>query len=298
MKKFTGQISIKTNSSKGFSNSSADFKQIRTNSQIKFGDDDEFYTVKNVEPIFYIKPFAVNLTTLRKRTIEIKETVGFNVLVGDQVTLSFKEFGLAAVMKVITKGKKYKVGEELTVKEGIFSTNMSTGESESPVLRVLKASSSGGVEKVEILNQGKILEPGAKLVTLLGENAGTGCSILIEYKLLDDRKIIERLVDQKQVVGGNTELILNYAVPKGTKAGKLSLKKWAINLTFPYNGETQISSEFELLRDKTPEFGIPLMSRGSQSKEQVFNAAVKQISKKIKVLEDRIEELEKNSIIL
>ena len=288
MKTITGQISIKQGNKEAYSNSESNFKHIKTNSSIRIGDSEDFYTIKKIEPVFYVKPFSG-----QQKQIKLNEDIGVGITYGDQLVLSFKEYQLLTVVKVSSKGRNYAAGDIVSIKGGNAVVDAVTGEKQAPRLKVEKVNDAGGILKLKIEEKGKYLKTPEKAcdVISLAKN-GRGCVLIVEYKLTDERKIIERLVTQKTINDGETFLTLNYPIPENVTQGKLSIHKWKLILDSPFKDKTQINAPFEILKDLTPELGLPLLAQGSISTEKIFNLAMRQLSKKIKALEKRILDLE------
>ena len=80
-----------------------------------------------------------------------------------------------------------------------------------------------------------------------------------------------------------------YSLPTGIKEGKLSIEKWEMILVSNYQGENKIAQPFQVIRDFTPNYRIPLITKNSFNQELIINHALTILDKKIAELENKLK---------
>lgn len=289
--KLIGNIgSIKKNSNRLISSTYSDWSGVREGSFVKFNDDFNFYTVSHTEKRIFLKDYVV----LQPNIIQINEDCGININVGDSLNLSFKEYELNTC-KIISSGRGYAIGDQLTFDGGVASLNTVDNTLNSSIITVAQIGKEGQISEINILNRGKYLTAPNTNINLRG-GSGKGSSIEVSFRLTDYRTFTERDVERVEFKNAETIIYLVYSLPAGTKEGKLSTEKWEIILSSPYLGETNNNEIFEIIRDFTPYCKIPLLSPNSKNQELTFNSSMAILDKKIAELENKIRKLE-NPII-
>lgn len=284
--KLIGNIgSIKKNSNRLISSTYSDWSGVREGSFIKFNDDFHFYTVSHTEKRIFLKDYTV----LQPNIIQINEDCGININVGDSLNISFKEYELNT-WKIISSGRGYRIGDQLTLDGGVASLNTADNTLNSSVITVTQVSNEGQIAEINITNRGKYLTPPNNNTNLKG-GSGTGSSIEITFKITDHRTFTERDVEKVEFKNAETVIYLVYALPAGTKEGKLSIEKWEIILSSNYSGETNINETFEIIRDFTPYCKIPLLSMNSKNQELTFNKSMAILDQRIAELEEKIRKI-------
>lgn len=281
-------ISVKNGESKALACSQVDFGLLREGACIKFGADKVFYKIANKNQVFYIKDFI----KASPNCLRITEDTQENICVGDDLTVSYKEYEAFTVLSIVEPGQGYRVGETVTLKGGIVSQDLESGVKEAASYIVLEVNENGGVTKIGPNKRGKYtVTPDVKCYTtgFYGKN----CVLEMEYGLINNRKLVEKQVNIIVKENGHTFIYLNGSIPDGINTGKLSIEKWEIALTEKYQGDTKIDVKFETFQDFTPHYNVPLLAANSFSSHVVFNQAVALFDLKISELEARINELEK-----
>lgn len=287
--KIIGNIgSIKKDTHRLISATFSDWSTIRDGTFIKFDGDSNFHIASHTEKRVFLKDFSV----LKPNILQINEDCGVSIGVGDSLNISFKEYELAVLYKIISSGKGYRIGDHVTVSDGIASLNIQDHTINSTILSVSKIGAEGEIIEVNIINRGKYIEPPGK-ITSLKSDIGSGASAEVSYRLTDHRTFIERDVENVEYKGTNTFLHLVYPLPAEIKEGKLSVEKWEIVLTANYRGENKINQSFEITRDFTPNYKMPLIARNSQNQELFINHHLAFLDQKLAELEERIKSLEK-----
>lgn len=285
--KLIGNIgSIKKDSNRLVSSTYSDWSPVREGTFIKFNDDFHFYTVSHTEKKIFLKDFV----TIQPNIIQINENCGINIGVGDSLNISFKEYELNNY-KIISSGKGYRIGDQLTLDGGVASLNVINNTLNTSIVIVTKVGSEGQINEVSVSNKGKYLTIPNPNTALKG-GSGSGSSIEVSFKLTDHRTFTERDVQNVEFKNSETILYLVYPLPPGTKEGKLSIEKWEIILSSNYLGETNTNEVFEIIRDFTPYYKIPLLTPNSKNQELTFNNSMAILDKKIAELEEKIKKLE------
>lgn len=286
--KIIGTIaSIKKDSNKLISATFADWSAVREGTFLKFQNDLHFYTVHRVDRRIYIKDFEV----ISPNTIKVNEDVGLDISEQDTLNISFKEYELNTIHRIVNGGWGFKIGDNVIFNGGVPSLNTRDNILENAVLDVVRIGSRGEIIEIKIANRGKYIEPPPTTINL-NTNDGSGALIEASYKLANNRTFTERDVDRIEYKSGETIIYLVYPLLGGIKNGKLSAEKWEITLSSNYNGENKINEEFQIIRDFTPNYKMPLLAQNSQNQELMINRSVTILDNKIKELEDRIKKLE------
>lgn len=287
--KIIGTIgSIKKNSNKLISTTFSDWSAVREGTFIKFNDDSQFYIVSHTEKKIFLKDFIL----IKPNVLQINEDCGINISEGDSLNISYKEYEINAVYKLLIAGQGYKNGDHLTLGGGAASLNIADHTLNSAIVNVDKVGSKGEIIEFNLINKGKYLEAPPNITDLKG-GQGSGASIEVSFKLTDHRSFIERDVQKVEFQSSSTLVYLVYGLPNGIKDGKLSIEKWEIIFNSNYNGENRSSQPFQVTRDFTPNLKIPLIAKNSQNQELTINHGFAVLDKKIAELEERIKKLEK-----
>lgn len=287
--KIIGTIgSIKQHSNKLISTTYSDWSAVREGSFIKFDDDIHFYTVSHLEKKTYLKDFVV----VDSSVIQVNENCGANINPEDSLYISYKEYEISTINKIIGAGTNYKVGDRLNLAGGKASINTRDNTLNTGEITVNKIGNSGEILEVSISNHGKYIDTPPLITSLQGGN-GQNATIEFSYRLSDHRTFIERDVESVEFKSAETIIHLVYGLPNGIKEGKLSIEKWEITLTSNYTGITKINHPFQVIRDFTPNYKMPLIAQNVVNQELIYNHTIAILDRKIAELEKRIKELEK-----
>lgn len=288
MKHFGHFGSIEKNSNKIISNSESDWRGVREGTSIRFLSDKVYYTVAKTEPLFYIRDF----TFVDPGMIKLAEDSGLNILVRDYVSLSYKEYELNSVSALLTGGFGYKVGERVSFDGGNAAIDITTNSPTFLSLLIKEVGPAGEIIKFDIENRGKYLVAPAEGVTRVIWGSGKEALISANYRLISDRSIIEREVVEVRKDNGTTYLRLANSIPNISE-GKLSVNKWIMSLTADYAGETKICGEYDIIRDYSPNFSIPLLAPNNPHPELVYNEAVKMVDSEMEEIFQDVQALKK-----
>ncbi len=145
--------SIETNTNVVYSTTEGRWSLIPEGSLIRMSDDHGFYTINSVEEVFYIEKFSKH----DKTSIQIHKNVAYNILPGDIVTLSSKQWKLSTV-SINKGGEGFKKGDVIAIEGGKPSVNTHDGKLNQSILKVKHVSKKkGGVLEAGVTDQGTIL---------------------------------------------------------------------------------------------------------------------------------------------
>lgn len=288
--KIIGTIgSIRKGDNKIISSAFSDWSAIREGTFIKFDNDSQFYVAAHSEKRTYLK----NFITLESSVIRINEDCGVNINEGDTLYISYKEYELSTIYKIISAGREYRINDQLTLSGGIPSLNITDNTLNSTKFIVSKIGNDGEIAELNIINRGKYIDAPPQITDLKG-GSGSLASLEVGFKLTDHRSFIEKDVQKVEFKSAATIISLVYGLPEGIKEGKLSIEKWEIILASNYQGENRIAAPFQITRDFTPNYKIPLITKNSLNQELIVNHALALLDRKIAELENQIKELKGN----
>lgn len=286
--KIIGTIgSIKKNTKKLLSATFSDWSAVREGSFVKFDGDSNFHIVSHTEQKTYLKDFV----TVALNIVKVNEDCGVNINEGDSLKISYKEQELSTIYKIVSSGRGYKIGDHLTLNGGVPSLNIIDHTLNTTTFSVVRVGDNGEIVELNIISRGKYIEPPNTITDLKGGSGGNA-SIEAGFKLTDHRSFIERDVSKVEFKEAGTFVYLVYGLPDGIKEGKLSIEKWEITFNSDYVGENKSNHNFQLVRDFTPNYKIPLIAKNSQNPESSVNHGFAVLDKKIAELEEKIKQLE------
>ena len=268
------------------------WSSVRPDSFIKFGRDAACYTVGKTESFFYIKEF----TSVGTNQLLVNDDVGINLGYGDVVDISYKEYELLTVIKPINGGTNYAIGDKISLVGGTPTQDTNSGINFHSTFVIAGVDANGGITQIKLESKGKYIYCPPKECEVIG-GSGMGAVLLVDYKLLDNRALIERSISQIQHNGAQTVLILDAALPNGITEGKFSIEKWQIFLTGNYMGESKVNTTFTISRDFTPNMGFPLLLKNSLSPEVTYNHSMKLLDQELQAIWDEIEKIKKHGQI-
>ena len=276
MKNFGFTINIDNNSNFIIGHSEAEWKHIRENSLISIDNEPVFYTIGKTEPLNFITDFVLE--------DEINLTINGNYehyfIYDDILTISYKEYELLTILSINNGGINYRTNDLLSLNGGILSINTIDNTSKPTILQVESVGINGEIQKLKVVDKGVYIQfpnNSNKLTGGLGQNA----EILVESKLIENRKMIERQVLSAQNIGSNTRIQINYALPRNILQGKVSLNKYIGYLTSSYVGATKRDVPYHVIRDFSPVLRLPLLIKGSNKIEETYNYAILKLEQEV-----------------
>ena len=262
-KQFGYTASILKDSNRLTASSQADWSSLREGSFVIFDDDDNFYKVIGKEKYFYIKEFEV----VTPEQIVVMDNIGVKLNLNDNITLTFKEYELSS-FKIINGGSSFSKGDLISINDESVKTNSVDGVDLFAELKVEKVDDNGSILDLSIKSKGNFLSKPSNVYTV------DGLELELEYSLLDKRSIETRSISNIAFNNSGTIITLNHHLPPKVKNGKLSVEKWELILNVNYPGETKINSTYKVVTDFSPLLNIPLMKKGINQQEAIFNEAV------------------------
>lgn len=262
----------------------SDWSHVRPGSLFKFFSDDVFYTVGSRDCFFYARDFSV----LSPKQIRIESNTGIILQKNDTLTISYKEYELLCLIEIIEGGKGYKKDEIISVEAGTLSKSIDSGLSQPCLFKIIEVDENGKILVLGPESRGIYIDILKETPFKVRDGSGSEAILGLQFRTLDDRKIIERTITLVQLFDNYTILTLDYPVSEGLKNGKFSTNKWKIFLTGNYLGKDKINEEYEISRDFTPNLKLPLLSKGSLNHEEIFNRSMTILDGKIKELEGKI----------
>ena len=121
--------------------SEVDLSKVSPGDYLRIDKEPLVYTVARADKMFYIKDFNV----IDRKTIEIPSPVGVNLIVGDTLKITYKEYGCVGLLEIKHGGLRYKVGDVLTVEGGTPTVNLETGLIETTSFNVIEVDENGSI---------------------------------------------------------------------------------------------------------------------------------------------------------
>lgn len=284
--------SIKKGSNKIICESNFQPNNIREGSDIKFDMDAESYQISKVDDLY----FVINFDAVNSSGLIVKESDAKNLVLGDVIDISFKEYQVSKSAEIIYSGEGYKIGDRLLIDEGTVRKDLATGESFFAELEVLSVNEEGGVKELKINKNGNYLEiPEGSLLLAWTPKGGTGehLEINVYFSSHSKRSAFKReIISLSKLDDGAFYADLNAPLSEEIRTGKISSKKKVITISIPYLSETKNSQLFGIVQDFTQNYRLPLMLGNSLNAAFIFNKAMKLADQEIALLKDRIEKLE------
>lgn len=279
-------VSVRRNSDNIFASSDENFSFVCQGHSIRIASDKVFYEVLSCEKILQVKEFtADNSSTLR---ISLDEDNSF--MLEDSIVISFKEYELKNIKSINAAGKGYKKGDILTVDSSNCRIETETGLPLNSKIEVKEVDDKGSIKDIKILNNGcYTIQPQSTHVAIGG--SGNNAILHLDFGIIEQRRTIERVISKVIHRQNNTLIELNVELPENIKSGKVSVQKWKLKISQPYQGYSNPAAKFEIIKDYFPNSNIPMMLPGSGCKEQIFNMAMRRAIQRIADLENQVKEL-------
>ena len=287
MKPLGNTISIIKDTNRAVCTSETDWSSVRPGSYIRFTDDEIFYIVARTNKIFYIKEFESDGGSVGRK-ITIQGDVGINLNKGDSLSISYKEWTLFTLMDIKSGGKNYKVDDKIYPRAGTLSVDTSSGHKQPTCFRVTEVDENGTIKNLALEESGLYLQTP---VSDCDGGSGSGVQLDLEYRVLDDRKLADRIIHSVKATHLGAEILLNYPLPDGVKSGKLSVQKWEILLTTNYLGDTRLDEPYSISRDFSPNFKLPLLVNNSFAVAMLYNQSMQVIDAELTALKKELLEL-------
>lgn len=275
-------VSILNNTNRLVSSSQDNFGGVRQGSFIKLGDENILYQIAKIQKFYILKDFEV----LNNKQILVHSNIDINLQEEDVLKIIYDEYQLENVLNIINAGKFYKKDEIIQILGGQLSIDVRSGMGSPIKFKIEELDEKAGIKKLSLIDKGKYIKSPPNKVKVLG--SGEDAELELNYSSIDNRSILERTIKKIELKDKETQLILDYSLPIGIKSGKLSTEKWEILLSSNYLGSTLKCQSYQIYKDFTPNLNLPLMLKGSQSFDLIFNQAMNKIDSEIKAIKDKI----------
>jgi hypothetical protein len=276
-------ISIENNTNKAVSSSEDKFTGVNNGSLIKIDGDPILHMVQKRDSFFYLKDFKTD----GGKIVSVDGDVGVFLQKGDSVRLVYKEYEAKLVINIIEKGRGYLINDKPFSKGGILAMDIASGMVQRTCFKIKKLTPEGGIDEIEILEPGKyILPPDEKCE--LNSVYGSGAILQVKYLEISAHSSLSRTIDNLYFSDDKTFIVFDYSLPPNLNSGQISVEKNALYLTENYLGETKRNLKYEIFRDFTPNFKIPLMLKNSLSPEIVYNKSCSIIDRELQLIKNDI----------
>lgn len=281
-------ISVVSNTNRLVSSSSDNFGGVRPGTYIKLGENDNLYPIFKTNNFFYLKDF----TLIDNKTLKIPCDTEINLQPQDTIKIIYDEYELNSVLNIINGGKFYSPDDIINISGGEVSIDIREGFGHPTKLQVKEVDENGCIKKISLFNKGKYITPPSGIIETTSKT-GMDAQFELNYSIIDNRAIINRVIKTIRFENNETILELDYSLPSGIKNGKLSVEKWEIFLNSIYLNPTSYNLSYKIFKDFSPNYSFPLIAKNSNCLELLLNEVILKSDSKIKELENRIKELEK-----
>lgn len=281
-KKYGYTASVAQGTNKVIACSKADWGAIRDNSFITFERDDVFYKVLTKRKFLYKK----SVTILNNTQLKINENAGAMLAADDEISFSYDEYEVKAA-NINNGGSGYEVGDILSPEGGVYKYN-SIDELDVPAqVTVSEVDSDGKILEAELTNPGAYnVSPENSCNATSG--SGEGASLSLTCGPADVSPIEDRGIVSVDLNSDHTIIHLDHSLPPRIQAGEIKTEKWELTLNINYVGDSKFSAGYEIVKDFTPNFDLPLIHSKLNSSYLVYNEAMAILDQRIKDIEDKL----------
>tara|TARA_Y100000310_G_scaffold343188_2_gene449710 strand:+ start:717 stop:1592 length:876 start_codon:yes stop_codon:yes gene_type:complete len=256
---------------------------LKNGSFIAIDDDDVFYRVINKNKFLYAKNVEV---IDGGNKLKINENIGSMLGSDDDLTFTNKEYKITTA-SISEGGAGYLEGDVLRVEGGVCKYN-SLDEIDYPLkLTVTEVDENGSILALELTDGGLYyVTPESSCSTLSG--SGSDAVVSLTSELLDVSTIEGRAIIMVELFDDHTIVYLNHALPPRMVSGEIKVEKWELTLDNEYTNENKVNVPYEVIKDFTPNYDLPLIYGNLSSSHLLYNEAMTLIDQKLKALEDRL----------
>jgi hypothetical protein len=284
-KKYGHTVSVIQGTNKIVACSKSDWSMVKEGSFIVIDQDENYYKVSEK------RQFSLNKEVVLLNSTRLKTTghTGTDLSLDDSISFVNNEYFISNVV-VSEGGKNYAKGQVLTLDGGVCKFNTIDGIDVPAEFEVEEVGEDGEVTDIKIKNAGIYVELSTQIYKCTG-GTGEGVELSINSSLSDNRSLEERTITDIQYKDGYTEIHINQALPPKTKSGNISVKKWEILLDSEYLSHSKYNAAYEIIKDFTPHLKMPIIRGDLSSGHLLYNESITLLDKKIKELEEKIDEL-------
>jgi hypothetical protein len=288
MKPLGFTVSVLKDTNRVVASSEIDLMKVKAGDYFTVNGEPVFYTIARCDKFFYIKDFEV----IDSRSIKLNTEVGINLIPGDNLKITYREYELKVFIDIKFGGVNYKVDDVITVLGGTPSVNRQNGLTETTSFTVLEVDDKGSILSLGPRSKGVYIDPPSQISEVIG-GKGVGAVLEVGYSVLDQRATVENVVAKVPDISQGI-VVLDFPLPPSLKDGKLSVEKWQFTLTSPYLGESKINATYDIASNFTTNLRLPLMLQNSFQRELIYNEAMNILEQRVVALEARIRALESN----
>jgi hypothetical protein len=279
---------VTKNSNRITVDSNTELLNLKSNSLIRVGDSDYFYSIRKIEEIRVVKDFTV----VDSFNIKIEDYK--NVFVkNDSIDLSTKQYEIQTISQIHPGDINFERNELLGVEGGNPIISSFDGQSQEAKLRYLDPTNL-----FHIFEKGKYIVPPENPVRIYSSQSSNFVLMDLVFKESDERKIHDRIITKiTKPTHQDAILTLDSPLDAHIKLGKISTRKYQLVLTEAFEEATQNNVLCTINSDFTPYLGLPFVSKNSLSHEVLQNRAFIILDEKIKELSQEIAQLKKDRVI-
>jgi uncharacterized protein YuzE len=284
-KKYGHTVSVIQGTNKVVACSKADWSMVKDGSFIVIDQDENYYKVAGK------RKFSINkeVVLLNSTRLKVAGHTGTDLSMEDTISFVSNEYFISSVT-ISEGGKNYEEGQILTLEGGSCKFNSIDGIDVPAKFEVEEVGENGEVINIKIENAGMYVELPTKKYNCTG-GTGEGMELSVNSNLSESRSLEERTVVDIQHRKGSTEIHINQALPPKTKSGNISIKKWEISLDSEYLSHSKYNAPYEIIKDFTPHLKLPIIRGDLSSGHILYNESIALLDKKIKELEEKIDDL-------
>lgn len=282
------KVSVLKNAKHIIGSSDVDWSYIRPGSYVKILGHPHLYEIAKVNKSIYTADFK----TIHPKKISVGPECNNYLLDNDLIHIYFQQYELMGLMKIINGGIGYKEDDIISVEGGSPIIRQHDNTEEKTKFVVRQVDDKGTIKMLAIEHLGLYINPPAKQSFLFGGN-GNGAIVELEYIAQPNRTFIERNIQliERNTIGKNIYLYLNYALPSGLASGIVSTPKWDMRLVGEFLGDDMLNVKCEIINDFTPNLKLPLILPQSIAREPLINKSLVILDAEIKALKDRLDQL-------
>ena len=284
-KKYGHTVSVLQGSNKVIACSKADWLPLKTGGFIIISGDDEFYKISHKEKFIFSKEA---LAEDRSKLI-INENIGPSLSINDDISFVHKEYQVTEV-EILNGGSNYAEGDVIKSSSGVCKYN-SLDEIDVPATFVVDSvDESGSIQSVSIQSNGVYnIAPNEQSDAVSG--SGSEAKLNITSSLLNNRPVEDRTISGIELLSDRTLIILNHPLPPRVMDGELKADKWEVTLHTNYMSESKYNVDYDIVKDFTPNYDLPLLRGDLASNHLLHNEAMSIIDKKFKEIEEKLDSL-------
>jgi hypothetical protein len=281
-------ISVLKNAKHIIGSSDVDWSYVRPGSYVKILGHPHLYEIAKVNKSIYNADFK----TINPKKISVGPECNNYLLNNDLIHIYFQQYELMGLMKILNGGMGYKEDDIVFVEGGNPLVQKHDNTEEKTRFIVRQVDEKGTIKMLAIEHLGIYINKPAKQCFLLN-GSGNGAIVEVEYIQQQNRSFIERniVLIERNDIGKNIYLHLNYPLPDGLSNGIISTPKWDMRLVGEFLGEDMLNVKCEIVTDFTSNLRLPLILPQSIAREPLINKSLVIIDAEIQALKDRLDKL-------